>query len=482
MRFTTLTGLVLAFALAGQSAWAAPHACEGSSNDVGKKGDWRRGRGGVLVPGKAPPTIKEQIGSIREDARRKQLILPKSQRKHLYVPTQGEKKPLTVIRGGDSKTQVAEALEGEGLFEEAVKYNGHPTSSGIVQTPAEKLRRGAASLNRPGLQREVFKYEPPAAPGNDVKERVSRVLGKFFLTGNTPGEIVPVRMEGQAPVGSVSANEAYDNAGHTFNFFKSVMGRFSIDDKGMPIRAVTHQGDLTEDGDVRQMANAYYRNSDKHIRFGKSGSMRFTSTTITGHELAHGVTAHTAGLVYSGQSGALNEHFSDVFGVAIAHWKDGATVDHASWDIGGDGFELTSSRRSPIRSMANPAAQGQPGHMNDYVHTESDHGGVHSNSGIPNRAFYVAAKAMGGNVWERAAKVWYVALRDYLDEDADFAKCARATVHVAKQIYGDGSREHLAVKTGWKAVGIEVNDDDPAPLHRSQRPMSGFEKKTVTGS
>lgn len=510
MRITVLSGLALAALLASQTASAAfpprastagtarprpqpattnemPHTHEAphsgpSTNDLGPKGPYKPSPRGVLVPGKAPATVKDRVSAQLRRQAAKKLTLPGDQKKYLYVPEAEEKKPLTLIHGSGTRQQVAEALESEGHFEEAAKHNGGPVGSPGMETLPEKLRAGAVSLNRPGLKREVYEFKADEQP-KTPQERADRVFDKFFKTGNVPGKLVPTRMEGEGPVGSRSANEAYDNAGHTYNFFSAVMGRFSIDDKGMPIRAVTHQADMNANGMTRKMANAFYRNTDKHIRFGDSPEMSFTSTQITGHELAHGVTAHTAGLVYQNESGALNEHFSDVFGMAISQWKDGITVDKANWDVGGDAHKLTAGPKAqPIRSMSNPAAQGQPGHMNEYASTKSDNGGVHKNSGIPNRAFYVASMGMGGRVWERSAKVWYVSLRDYLDNDATFADAARATVHVAQQMYGHGSREHEAVKTGWKSVGIEVKDSDPAPVHRSQWPTTGFTKREANKS
>jgi Zn-dependent metalloprotease len=158
--------------------------------------------------------------------------------------------------------------------------------------------------------------------------------------------------------------------------------------------------------------------------------------------------------------------------MSIRQWKEGVTVDQADWRLGADSAALTASARvGPIRSMSDPnSVRNQPAHMTQFKvmkqDDEHDWGGVHTNSGIPNRAFYGAAIRIGGYVWDKSAKIWYLALRDYLQPNATFADAARATVHVAGELYGEGSREQGAVIAGWKDVGIRVNPNDPAPTPR----------------
>jgi Zn-dependent metalloprotease len=100
----------------------------------------------------------------------------------------------------------------------------------------------------------------------------------------------------------------------------------------------------------------------------------------------------------------------------------------------------------------------QPGHMKKYVKTTSDNGGVHINSGIPNRAFYFTALEIGGFAWEKAGRIWYVTLRDKLKPDSNFRDAARLTYATAGQLYGKNSPEQKAVKKGWQAVGINVGN------------------------
>jgi Zn-dependent metalloprotease len=105
----------------------------------------------------------------------------------------------------------------------------------------------------------------------------------------------------------------------------------------------------------------------------------------------------------------------------------------------------------------------QPGHMRDYVQTQADNGGVHINSGIPNRAFYVTAFNLGGFAWEKAGQIWYATLKGKLSESANFATAAAKTYEAARDLYGQGSLEQQAVRAGWLEVGIDVDQGGPDP-------------------
>ena len=192
---------------------------------------------------------------------------------------------------------------------------------------------------------------------------------------------------------------------------------------------------------------------------------RFTlSVDVIGHELTHGVTAHEANLEYQDQPGALNESISDVFGSLVKQRGLGQTAGDADWLIGEGLFTKRVSGRA-LRSLEAPGTayddpvlgkDPQPGHMSDYVETSDDDGGVHINSGIPNHAFYLAATAIGGFAWEKAGRIWYVALRDRLRHGSDFAEAARLTAAVAADLFGPSSPEAEAVIAAWDTVGAGV--------------------------
>jgi Zn-dependent metalloprotease len=192
---------------------------------------------------------------------------------------------------------------------------------------------------------------------------------------------------------------------------------------------------------------------------------RFTAAPdVIGHELTHGITQYTAGLGYFGQTGALNEHISDAFGIMVKQYKLGQTVHESDWLIGA-GLFTKKIHAHGIRSMAAPGTayddplvgrDPQPAHMNGYVETEDDNGGVHINSGILNHGFYRAAMALGGKSWEVLGWIWYATLTQRLTSDADFHDFARATVDIAGEKYGNGGSVQRIVAEAWTEVGLPV--------------------------
>ena len=139
-------------------------------------------------------------------------------------------------------------------------------------------------------------------------------------------------------------------------------------------------------------------------------------------------------------------------------------ADKADWLIGAGLFKK-KVKGGALRSMKEPGSayddpvigkDPQPGHMKDYVKTTSDNGGVHINSGIPNRAFYLTAIELGGKAWEKAGMIWYVTLRDRLRENSTFQDAAKLTYSVAGNLFGKGSPEQKAVANGWAGVGLQI--------------------------
>ncbi len=285
-----------------------------------------------------------------------------------------------------------------------------------------------------------------AAPDREISDAGGRQ--------SLPGRVV--RREGDDPTGDAAADEAYDGLGATFDLFSEVYSRDSIDGGGLPLRATVHYGRLYD--------NAFW--DGERMVFGDGDGEvfgRFTrSLSVIGHELTHGVTQYTSGLVYRGQSGALNESVSDVFGVLVEQYAASQTAAEASWLVG-EGLFTDEVHGTALRSMRDPGTaydddvlgrDPQPAHMDDYVDTTEDDGGVHLNSGIPNRAFVLAAEAIGGFAWERAGLIWYDTLTSGLAPDVDFAGFAAATTRAAAARYGGTSAEADAVRAGWERVGV----------------------------
>lgn len=269
-----------------------------------------------------------------------------------------------------------------------------------------------------------------------------------------PGKLI--RGEGDPATGDLSADEAYDGSGLTYDFFSEIFQRNSIDANGMRLDSTVHFN--------QRFDNAFW-NGTQMVYGDGDGELfnRFTiALDIIGHELAHGITQYEAALVYKGQPGALNESFSDVFGSLIKQYKLKQTADQADWLVG-EGLLTSNVNGKAIRSMKEPGTafddkvlgkDPQPGHMDQMYTGTADNGGVHINSGIPNRAFYLAATAIGGYAWEKAGRIWYLALTERLRQSSDFKAAANATISIATELYGINSNEYKAVQSAWKTVGV----------------------------
>src|SRR6185369_646266 len=206
-----------------------------------------------------------------------------------------------------------------------------------------------------------------------------------------PGKLV--RNEGDKATGDSAADEAYDGSGKTYDFYSKVYERNSIDGRGLQIDSSVHFSvDFSNaQWNGRQML---YGDGDGRI------FNRFTkSLDVIGHELTHGVTQYSAALDYHDQPGALNEHFSDVFGILVKQYTLKQTAKKADWIIGA-GIFMPRVHAAGVRSMKAPGTayddptvgkDPQPSHMKHYVKTHDDTGGVHINSGIPNHVFYTLA-------------------------------------------------------------------------------------------
>lgn len=273
------------------------------------------------------------------------------------------------------------------------------------------------------------------------------------------GESLPgtlVRSEGDAATGDAAVDEAYDGAGATYDLYEQIFERNSIDDRGLRLDSTVHFG--------QKYDNAFW-NGDQMVYGDGDGELfeRFTKAIdVIGHELTHGVVQYEANLIYYGESGALNESFADVFGVLVKQRSLNQTVDQADWVIGA-GLLTANVKGVGIRSMKDPGTayddpvlgkDPQPAHYKDLYKGRADNGGVHINSGIPNRAFYLAATEIGGYAWEKAGKIWYIALRDRLRSRANFKRAANTLVTVAGELYGQNSPEQAAVRKGWQTVGV----------------------------
>lgn len=296
-------------------------------------------------------------------------------------------------------------------------------------------------------------HSKAAVPHSAAAGQLTRDIYDAQQKETLPG--VQVRYEGQPSNGDIAVDEAFDYLGITHDFFWNNWQRDSLDNEGMVLSGTVHYG--------HEYQNAFW--NGEQMVFGDGDGEIFNRFTIAidvvAHELSHGVTETEAGLIYFEQSGALNESLSDVFGALVKQYQKQQTADQADWLIG-EGLLAEGINGKGLRSMSEPGTayddpllgkDPQPGHMKDFIKTREDNGGVHLNSGIPNRAFYLAATAIGGYAWEKTGYAWYDTVCDRsLPQNADFATFAQLTVQHGKNRSGQAVAD--AIAQAWKEVGV----------------------------
>lgn len=320
----------------------------------------------------------------------------------------------------------------------------------IREAAIETLRLSAAARER----RLVMSAMPQMAAIPAVGGKRTRQV--FDMKGRTrplPGNLA--RGESRKAGKDAAVNEAFDYSGLTYDFYLKVFKRNSLDAKGMTLISSVHYG--------RQYDNAFW-NGEQMVYGDGDGQLflRFTkSRDVVGHELTHGVVSNTCNLDYENESGALNEHFADVFGVMMKQWSLGHDVKKADWLVGA---EIMVPRRTvkALRTFKNEPAyekdaflgtDPQPKHMKNKYEGADDNGGVHINSGIPNHAFYLLCMALGGNSWEKAGAIWYKTMLA-LTNVSQFEDMVKTSAMVAGGLFGSGCMEKQAVEAAWRQVGL----------------------------
>lgn len=323
------------------------------------------------------------------------------------------------------------------------------------------------STARIRTQRNAWATRAITAPSAHAVQSAPKYRRSIFDAGTgteLPGE--SVRDEGDKPVKDIAVNQAYDNTGIALDFYLKIFGRNSIDNRGMRVESAVHFG--------KNFGNAMWTGRQMIYGDGNQNVGGFTAALdIIAHELTHGVVQHMipGGLgvtrvavkdrefkaqthALKGQSGALNESFSDIFGSMVKQWHAGQDVTQANWLLGE--HMLAPQHGLAIRSLKDPGNRKMTWYedeqfksMDQYV----DGADVHDSSGIPNHAFYLAAQKIGGFSWEKAGPIWYEAFAK-LKPKASFLDAARATSQVASLHFGIKSKEYKAVASAWQAVKV----------------------------
>jgi Zn-dependent metalloprotease len=274
------------------------------------------------------------------------------------------------------------------------------------------------------------------------------------------------------------AQAAHDNAGKVYDYYFNAFQRDGIDDQGGAMVSTVHYGSDPEDAE-----NAAWIGEAQQMIYGDGGKIFKPlpyGLDVVGHEFTHGIIDNTSGLIYEGQSGALNESYADVFG---------ALIDRDNWTIGEAVIKSPPYPLKFLRSLQDPTGGGnydvsdplnsigQPAHMNDYADLpytrKGDNGGVHVNSGIPNLVAYLIARDLG---LEKTGQIYYRTLTQYLTPNSDFADAARATIRAAKDLYGN--TEAGAITVVLPRVGLDAAGSSQTPPPTST-PTSQGKKQPV---
>ncbi len=287
------------------------------------------------------------------------------------------------------------------------------------------------------------------------------------------------------------AQAAHDHAETVYNYFHDTFGRDSYDGRGAGLVSTVHYR--------QNYNNAFWTDWYEQMVYGDGDGYLFAplalALDVVGHELTHAVSARTARFVYAEEAGALDESFSDFFGVMVSN--EGEIGD---WKMG-EGVYTPFRSGDALRDVSDPARYGQPDHMNDFMALEpgeqpdrnkNDNGYVHSNSGIPNKAAYLTVAggthhgiAVEGIGREKAEQIYYLAMTSYLSSATDsrwtFMQARYALLNACHQLHGDSGGEYAAVKNAWAAVGIGEPADTFGIIHKETSPYLAIPDNVPVG-
>lgn len=322
---------------------------------------------------------------------------------------------------------------------------------------------------------------PPSIRTYDMKGNPLRVFD--VLNGRTTLAVGDLATDDDNTWTDGATVDAHVYAGWTYDYYFRRFARRGLNDADLAMRSMVHpvrraDFNLYSSTYPELFANAFYAGNGYMVygvglppgvtSNGRSWNFVSGALDIVAHELTHGVTDYTSRLVYRNESGALNEAFSDIMGTAVEFFyqSPGDGLQRADYLCGEDVVRGVTNPTNGIRSLANPAAYGHPDHYSRRVLGSSDNGGVHTNSGIANHAFYLAieggtnrvsnlgVEGVGAGNREQIEKVFYRAFTQLLTANATFSMARAATIQAARDLYGPGSAPERAVTQAWTAVGV----------------------------
>ena len=321
------------------------------------------------------------------------------------------------------------------------------------------------------------KLRPPAVSTYDYQGDLRRLFALQRVEDLSPKDLAKDADNDWTDGANV---DAHVYAGYTYDYYFKRFGRHGLDNADVAMSNITHPVNRAEifsqpDEIVFQFyLNAFYAGDGVMVYgeglpsnltyFGQHWNYLAGGLDVVAHELTHGVTEYTSNLIYEGESGALNESFSDMMGTAVEFFFQpaGSGPLHADYLAGED--VVTPGG---VRSLANPTLFGDPDHYSERYLGTQDNGGVHTNSGIPNHAYYLAieggthrlskvtVQGVGASNRDQIEKVFYRAFTSMLPPSANFHTARQATIQAARDLQGPGSAAERAVTQAWTAVGVE---------------------------
>jgi bacillolysin len=375
--------------------------------------------------------------------------------------------------------------------DEAFRYSDLQTDAAVGSSIGVLGDKKKISTNKQnGVYYADDKLRPPSIITYDLRGNMNRTFN--LLDG--------LNTFGQSDIASDTDNNWTDGAngdahvylGYTYDYYFKRFGRKGLNNGDRSMLAIVHPVNRSDIFNAPDDALDFYLNAfwcgecgprgvglitlgeGLPVGFYLTGSGQYVNyfagaIDIVGHELTHGVTQYTSGLIYRNESGALNEAFSDMMGTSIEFFfqPPGNGLQKADYLIGEDAFvPYAAGSISGIRSLADPGLFGDPDHYSKRFTGFEDNGGVHTNATIATHAFYLAieggtnrtsgmsVQGVGAANRDQIEKVFYRGFTSLLPSDATFAVARRATVQAAVDLYGTNSAAYRAVTQAWDAVGV----------------------------
>ncbi len=346
--------------------------------------------------------------------------------------------------------------------------------NGNILSTVEQIKNGDVPASGTSNYAGIINFTAYTGGNKNILKSSSPVTMQVFTANNTRAyPQIPIISNSNFFDSDPTANEVHGATQLTYNYFKNTFGRNSIDNNNMPLYSWVHYG--------VNFNNAFWNGN--WMTYGDGDNITFSSLTsvdVVAHEMMHGITQYEANLMYQGESGALNESFSDIFGEVVEALSTGGN----DWIVGAD-FTVRAGKNG-LRSLSNPndptmLTQQPDTYQGDFWYeinppcqSFNDYCGVHYNSGVQNYWFYLLSE--GGTVvndnneyyvvepigMNKAAEIAYRNLTVYLTPNSNYADAREGSIQAAKDLYGENSTEVIQTQTAWCAVGVgnDCTDSD----------------------